>query len=386
MSSAGEPGGPRWGAWGRFATSSFDGEEDGVTLSGDVTTAFLGADVASGRWLGGIALGLSEGNGPFGLESEAASNRATGTIESELSAIYPYLRFSATERLDLWAMEGYGSGTMTITENGGTPLETDIGMAMGAIGMKSTVLTPPPDGGLSLSVKSDALFVRTTSDAVHGDAASGGNLKAAEANVSRWRLVLEGSRAFALEGDGTLTPAFEVGVRQDGGDAETGAGIELGARLRYTRPGVTVEGAVRGLVAHEEAGYEEWGASGTIRIDPSTSGRGLSFRLTPAWGHAGSAAERLWGLGDARGLAPDAEVEAGQRLDAELGYGVGAHPGVVTPFASAGLADGGARRLRLGARWALGPATSLNLEGTLLKAANDDKADHRLGLTFSGRW
>ena len=386
LSSAGEPGGPRWGAWGRFATNSFDGEENGVILSGDVTSAFLGADVASGRWLGGVALGLSEGDGPFVPESEAASNRATGTIESELSAIYPYLRFSATERLNLWAMEGYGSGTMTIAENGGTPLETDIGMTMGAIGVKGTVLTPPPDGGLSLSVKSDALFVRTTSDAVHGDAASGGNLKAAEANVSRWRLVLEGSRAFALEGDGTLTPAFEVGVRQDGGDAETGAGIELGARLRYTRPGVTVEGAVRGLVAHEEAGYEEWGASGAIRIDPGTSGRGLSFRLTPSWGHAGSAAERLWGLGDARGLAPDAEVEAGQRLDAELGYGVGAHPGVVTPFAGLGLADGGARRLRLGARWALGPATSLNLEGTRLEAANDDKADHRLGLTFSARW
>ena len=386
LSSAGKPGGPRWGAWGRFATSSFDGEENGVILSGDVTTAFLGADVASGRWLGGVALGLSKGDGPFTLTGERESTRNNGTVESTLTAVYPYLRFSATERLDLWAMEGYGSGTMTITENGGTPLETDIGMAMGAVGVKGTVLTPPPDGGLLLSVKSDALFVRTTSDAVHGNAASGGNLKAAEANVSRWRLVLEGSRAFALEGDGTLTPAFEVGVRQDGGDAETGTGIEVGARLRYTRPGVTVEGAVRGLVAHEEAGYEEWGASGAIRIDPGTSGRGLSFRLTPSWGHAGSAAERLWGLGDARGLAPDAEVEAGQRLDAELGYGVGAHPGVVTPFAGLGLADGGARRLRLGARWALGPATSLNLEGTRLEAANDDKADHRLGLTFNARW
>ena len=386
LSSAGESSAPRWGAWGRFATSSFDGEEDGVTLSGDVTTAFLGADVASGRWLAGVALGVSEGNGPFVLKSETASNRDTGTIESELSAIYPYLRFSVTEDLNLWAMEGYGRGTMTITENGGTPIETDIGMTMGAVGVKGTVRKPPPEGGIALSVKSDALFVRTTSDAVHGDAASGGNLAAAEANVSRLRLVLEGSRTFTLNGDGTLTPAFEVGVRQDGGDAETGAGVELGARLRYTHPGVTVEGAVRGLVAHEEAGYEEWGASGAIRIDPGTSGRGLSFRLTPSWGHAGSTAERLWGLGDARGLAPDAEVEAGQRLDAELGYGVGAHPSVVTPFAGLGLADGGARRLRLGARWALGPATSLNLEGTLVKAANDDKADHGLELTFSARW
>ena len=386
LSSAGEPGGPRWSAWGRFATGNFAGEEDGVILSGDVTSAFLGADVASGRWLGGVALGLSEGDGPFTLTGERESTRNNGTVESTLTAVYPYLRFSATERLDLWAMGGYGQGTMTIAEDSATPLETDIGMTMGAVGVKGTVREPPPEGGMALSVKSDALFVRTTSDAVHGDAASGGNLEAAEADVSRLRLVLEGSRAFALEGDGTLTPAFEVGVRQDGGDAETGAGIELGARLRYTRPGVTVEGAVRGLVAHEEAGYEEWGASGAIRIDPGTSGRGLSFRLTPSWGHAGSAAERLWGLGDARGLAPDAKVEAGQRLDAELGYGVGAHPGVVTPFAGLGLADGGARRLRLGARWALGPATSLNLEGTRLEAANDDKADHRLGLTFNARW
>ena len=386
LSAGGELGAPRWSAWGRVATGNFAGEEDGVTLSGDVTSAFLGADVASGRWLGGVALGLSEGDGPFTLTGERESTRNNGTVESTLTAVYPYLRFSATERLDLWAMGGYGQGTMTIAEDSATPLETDIGMTMGAVGVKGTVREPPPEGGMALSVKSDALFVRTTSDAVHGDAASGGNLEAAEADVSRLRLVLEGSRAFALEGDGTLTPAFEVGVRQDGGDAETGTGIEVGGRLSYARPGVTVEGAVRGLVAHEEAGYEEWGASGAIRIDPGASGRGLSFTLTPAWGHAGSAAERLWGLGDARGLAPDAEVEAGQRLDAELGYGVGAHPGVVTPFAGLGLADGGARRLRLGARWALGPATSLNLEGTRLEAANDDKADHRLGLTFSARW
>ena len=134
LSSAGEPGGPRWGAWGRFATSSFDGEENGVILSGDVTSAFLGADVASGRWLGGIALGLSEGDGPFRLESETASNRTTGTVESNLSMVYPYLRLSTSEHLDLWAMGGYGSGTMTITENGGTPLETDIGIDDGRDG------------------------------------------------------------------------------------------------------------------------------------------------------------------------------------------------------------------------------------------------------------
>ena len=166
-------------------------------------------------------------------------------------------------------------------------------------------------------------------------------------------------------------------VRQDG--------LARGERLIYTRPGVTVEGVVRALVAHEASSYEEWGASGAIRIDPGASGRGLSFTLTPAWGNAGSAAERLWGLGDARGLAPDGEFEAGSRLDAELGYGLRASPGVVTPFAGLGVADGGARTLRLGARWTLGPATSLNLEGARSEAANDN-ADQRIGLTFSMRW
>ena len=60
-------------------------------------------------------------------------------------------------------------------------------------------------------------------------------------------------------------------------DAETGTGVEVGAGIRYAGSGVTVEGSVRGLVAHEASGYEEWGASGTVRIDPGASGRGLSL-------------------------------------------------------------------------------------------------------------
>ena len=32
--------------------------------------------------------------------------------------------------------------------------------------------------------------------------------------------------------------------------------------------GLTIEGAVRGLLAHEDSDYQEWGASGSLRIDP----------------------------------------------------------------------------------------------------------------------
>ena len=272
VSEGGEAGDLRWSAWGRFAAGGFKGEEDGVTLEGELTTGFLGADVDGGRWLGGAALAVSEGEGPFTLESDLPSTRSRGRVESRLTSVFPYARLSATEGLDLWAMGGLGRGTMTIDEEGAAPIETDIGMAMGAVGAKGTVLEPGEEGGLALSVKSDALWVQMESDAVDAEA---GRLAASQADVSRLRLVLEGSRDLTVGEDGTLTPSVEVGVRHDAGDAETGTGIEVGAGLRYAAGPLTIEGRVRTLVAHEASDYEEWGASGEIRVTPGDSGRGL---------------------------------------------------------------------------------------------------------------
>ena len=93
---------------------------------------------------------------------------------------------------------------------------------------------------------------------------------------------------------------------------------------------------MRGLLAHEDEGYREWGASGSVRIDPGASGRGLSLTLSPTWGAAASGTERLWGLRDASGLgARDGEFDAERRLDAEVGYGFSVLDGrgVATPYA-----------------------------------------------------
>lgn len=99
---------------------------------------------------------------------------------------------------------------------------------------------------------------------------------------------------------------------------------------------------MRTLVAHEESGYEEWGAAGAVRIDPGESGRGLLLTITPSWGATSSGTDRLWSFADARSLSPDSEFEPGQRLEAELGYGLdmGHVPGVVTPYAGLSLSDG----------------------------------------------
>ena len=295
------PGGGSWGAWGRFSIGSFEAEEDRLTFQGDVTTGVLGADVAKDRWLAGLAVSASEGDGPY---SHASGDK--GEIESSLTAVYPYARFSASKRLDLWGTFGFGSGDMTIRYDGRElDHETDISMRMGAIGARGQVLSASESQGIDLAIRTDAMWVRMESDAVKADAAEGGNLAAAEADVSRVRFILEASRPIETDTGATVTPSATIGLRHDAGDAETGTGLEVGGGLAYTGHGVTIEGQVRALVAHEESGYEEWGASGSIRIDPGTTGRGLSLSFTPTWGQPGSTAEQLWGMEHTRGLAED---------------------------------------------------------------------------------
>ena len=388
LAAGGDGGVPAMAAWGRVSADAFDADVDGLELDGDVTTAFVGADLAAGRWLGGVALGHSEGESTFRSAGDDTSAALAGTVGSTLTALYPYVRYAATERLDVWAMAGLGQGSMTVDEDGITPRETDIAMRMGVVGATGALLQPGPGGGLALALRSDALVVQLDSDAVRALAAAGGHLAAATADVSRVRVIVEASRAFALDGGATLTPALEAGLRHDAGDAETGTGVELGARVRYAGHGVALEGAVRGLVAHEATDYEEWGASAALRIDPGADGRGLKLTVAPTWGTTGSAADRLWQSRDAHGLAPDAGFRAGRRLEAEVGYGFGLarNLGGLTPFAGLSLADGGEQVVRGGAHWTLGSAMTVRLEGSHRAASAADAAEQRLGLTAQARW
>lgn len=61
-----------------------------------------------------------------------------------------------------------------------------------------------------------------------------------KANAGRLRLVREDSRPIALATGGLLTPSLEVGLCHDGGDADTGSGVEVG-RQTALRHGVESE-------------------------------------------------------------------------------------------------------------------------------------------------
>ena len=345
---AGASTGPRVTAWGRVGTLQFNGHADALAVDGDVLTGTLGVDGAWDRWLAGVAVSHSRGDGAL---TQAGAHAYDGALEQTLTSLQPYLRYAVTDRLMVWGLVGYGWGELTVAPAPGVRATTDTALLLGAVGSRGILLAAPEHGGFELATRTDVMLLRMTADA-----AAAGLLPAEDAAVHRLRLVLEGSRAVTWAEGRTLRPAAEIGLRHDWGDAETGLGVEVGGQVQYADPGygLTVDAGARVLLAHAASAYQEWGAWGTVRLAPG--GQGLALTLTPAWGATTSGVEGLWARPTPAGLAPAGPRRApGGRLHAEVGYAFApGNLGVVTPYAGTVLATGPARTWRLGTRWQVG--------------------------------
>ena len=124
----------------------------------------------------------------------------------------------------------------------------------------------------------------------------------------------------------SLTPSVEVGVRRDGGDAETGAGLDVGGGFAFADAvtGMSLDVRVRTLVVHEVEGFTERGLSLSFGWNPTPSSPlGLSARVAPSWGgSAQHGAEALWSGQMAYGMGSPLRYGSAGRLDAEVGYGL----------------------------------------------------------------
>ena len=374
------------GFWGRAAVSGFDGREGELSLDGEVTTGLLGADYGRGRWLMGLIASHSRGEGSYRGSSE-------GTVSSTLTGVHPWARYAVGERLSVWGAAGYGAGTLTLTpknEAGGdqTPMQADLSLAMGAAGARGELLEPPGDaGGPALALVSDAMFVRTESESTRG-------LAAASADVTRLRLALDGSWRFVLEGGSALTPSLELGVRHDGGDAETGYGVDVGGGLAFADPkrGLTFDVSARTLVAHEESEFGESGITAALSFDPRPStDRGFTMSLRQTLGASSTGgADALMGRETLTGFGAN-DNSGARRLELTAGYGIAMFGGrfTGTPDVGVGFSDTG-RDYRLGWRLGLGSSREtsfeLGLEATRRDRANDNKAEHTAGFRIRAAW
>ena len=176
--------------------------------------------------------------------------------------------------------------------------------------------------------------------------------------------MLEGRGGRALDSGAMLMPTLEAGLRYDGGDAETGAGLEVGAGLGYATGRLTVKVEVRGLLVHEDTQYEEFGLSGTLIYAPREDGRGLSMTMASARGVAESGVQALWSRQDMEGLAGGGAVlNAGQRFGTRIGYGMDGPAGraLWVPYIGTDT-HGDTQALRLGVTLSSGPNAEAGLE------------------------
>ncbi|MCY4222397.1 MAG: hypothetical protein OXD35_12215, partial [Thiotrichales bacterium] len=423
--------------WGRATESRFSGGEETLSLDGEVTTALFGADYVRDRWLFGLALTRSEGEGGYtggasggtadpdcaddtgeatdlgeAADTDDATSQAScteaapagdGKLKTSLTAAIPYASLQSSERLRLWGAAGYGAGEVTVRTLG-ERYRTDTDWLMAAAGMRGDLLEAPEEGsGLGLALTSDALWARTSSDKLSGMAAS-------NSDVTRLRLGLEGSWRFTpeslsslsraeLESDGhpgsgpeaSFTPKLELGARHDGGDAETGFGVEFGGGVAWAAPsmGFSLDLSGRTLLAHENDALKDRGFSAAFAYDPDPeTERGPSFRLSQNVG--GQASGGLEALFTSASMEDRTGSAASRRWTVEAAYGLPAFGGrwIGSPHAGMELATG-ARDYTLG--WRLTPeaanAPNLSLDLKALRRENDTvEPEHTVGVEMTLRW
>ena len=398
------------GFWGRGAVSNFNGGDEALRIDGDIGSAMLGADYIRGDWLFGLALTETFGDGGYSSPKSGA-----GTLESSLTAAIPYAAWDFSERLSLWGAAGHGAGLMRLNpgasrEIGGpfnpafnrtaTPvaampmataperesLQADIGWSMASLGLRSEVFGLA-GGGPRLALVSDALWTRTTSDRTRG-------MMAGAADVSRLRLGVESSWTLNL-GSGSIQPKLEAGLRHDGGDAETGFGLELGGGLAWQMPelGLSLDVQGRTLLLHEAEGRDDIGFSASLSWDPGPESRlGPKFSLRQDFGgQASGGLQSLFssnpindGMGMGMGMAPES------RWTAEAGWGVAgfAKRFLISPTVGYGFSGIG-RDYSIG--WALEPLSDKAPDLSIGLRLNRRESgimppEHALGIELRASW
>ena len=403
--------------WGRGAITRFDGREGDLTLDGEVVTGMLGADWTRGRWTAGLIVSHSVGEGGYSDGSGTGSaSGASGRVEATLTGLFPWARHALSDRLEAWGAASYGAGELMVTpkkpgtDEDGAAIRADLDLRMAAAGLRGVLLDPGSGSGFQLTGKTDAMVVQTSSG--RGKGADGGNMEPARATVTRLRLGLEASRPIGLGpgsgsgagGGAVLTPSLEIGVRHDGGDAETGFGLDLGGGLALSDPkrGLQAELRGRGLLAHQSKGFRNLGFSGALAWEGKPgSARGAKLRLTQTLvGSSSGGADALLARTTLEGLAANDNGAGGndelksRRLELKFGYGLSAFGDrfTWTPEVGVGLSDTGRDysldwRLVRGGFGGNGGSFELSFEARRRESANDDTPpEHEVGLRLSARW
>ena len=394
--------------WGGSDYRDFSGEDGDDDWDGSVLGLHFGVDGRVRAHLhAGLMVSYNDAESEYTRISDGTTDK--GDYELDMTSVSPFLNWKLNGG-NAWASVTYGSGEVEVKPDDGEASVNDVNMTGVAAGGSRRLLE---QNGRELSLRADA-FIAESEVEGDNDNATAGIDDDLDVDANRLRVALAWNYPQRFS-DGRLTPAFDLGLRHDGGDGRTGTGLELGGALKFYAPavGLTLEGNARALLGHT-GDHRAWGIGGLMRVESGADGQGLAVTVAPSYGGdfgggygGGSLAAGGYGgdgsvVGDgSRGLwnrnaataADSAEPIA--RLNAEVGYGLPAAglirafgfadsagafgDGMLTPYSALRVGDA-SRDYRLGVRWSTGPRIDLDLSARHINADSTDNA-----VTLEGR-
>ena len=204
---------------------------------------------------------------------------------------------------------------------------------------------------------------------------------------------LEGSYRVATEGGGQVVPKLTLGARHDGGDAETGFGVEVGGGLAWNDPGLgfTLDIEGRTLIAHGNDDLKDRGYAASLAFDPDpATKRGPSFSLRQDWGgQATGGLDALFASNPLEKRTGGGEPTSRWQAEAAWGFPAFGDRFTASPHAGLGLATG-TRDWTLG--WRLTPAENASAPdlsfGLKVTRRESDTAqpEHTVAFEATVRW
>ena len=354
------------------------GGADALQWDGELASVNIGTDtMVDAGVLVGLAAGVSKGS--FGYQGSAGGT--SGVVKVRVKSLNPYIGWSVSESASLWAAVGYGKGKVNYNDGATGEAASKMSIASAALGGRYRLHSTDgsSDGRLiQVDLKGEAWGLQTRVD---GDERRPMGSKSRAHGV---RVAIERLQNCALESGASLTLSGEAGLRWDGGDGDTGTGIEMGGTADYHNPATRMKlvATGRALLDHESE-RKEWGAGVTAGYRLNSRETGLTYRSSLSHGQTESGVDSLWDSRVASRASEDAEPTT--RLDAEVGYRMFGASGLHTPYVGFGAEDSGTRDYRIGMRYASESELSSGLEFERREADNK-RPDHRVMLTGQINW
>ncbi len=354
------------------------GGADALQWDGELASVNIGTDtMVDAGVLVGLAAGMSKGS--FGYQGSAGGT--SGVVKVRVKSLNPYIGWSVSESASLWAAVGYGKGKVNYNDGATGEAASKMSIASAALGGRYRLHSS--DAALcscliQVDLKGEAWGLQTR---VEGDERRPMGSKSRAHGV---RVAVERLQSSALESGASLTLSGEAGLRWDGGDGDTGTGIEMGGTAEYRNPATRMKlvATGRALLDHE-SDRKEWGAGVTAGYQLDSRETGLTYSSSLSHGQPESGVDSLWDSRVASRASEDTEPTT--RLDAEIGYRLFGASGLHTPYVGIGVEEGSKRDYRIGMRYASESALSSGLEFER-READSKRPDHRVMLTGQIDW